>query len=188
MNQIDVDIEQTTQEIFANIETQLGTIWGAITGNIESQTDLMTALNGKLDKTGGTIDGMTTMFVTSTPYSQKTVLRLGAKLENQTEPSTYVSINASPNSNALYTSASLFIQNVIPGWNNGTLGISTNNWQAIYVKNICRWDSGVGTTTITVPQTSGTMVVATPPEDEYNYVLKSVIEDGVRVVKWVKES
>lgn len=67
---------------------------------------------------------------------------------------------------------------------NGTkdLGTSINKWQTIYVTKI---NNGAD---IAVPETGGTMVVATPPAEAGTYVLKAVVDgDGNITTQWVAE-
>lgn len=189
MNQIDVDIEQTTNEISANIETQTGTRWGSITGNIESQTDLQNELDTKFNKSGGDIDGVTKITAVSTgSHSTTSVLRLGARLEGQTESNNYVNILMAPSSSSLYIYNTIFVSSLVStSSTSSSLGTSLYQWNSAYIKNLKVWNSGT-TYSIIVPTQNGTMVVATPPEDDDTYVLKSFIEDGVRVVRWLKES
>ena len=171
MAEIDVDIEQTTQSISADIETQLGVMWGDISGNIESQTDLMTLLNSNYLKTsGGEMTG-------AIKWSGK-----GA-INGTLNGLQFYRISTDGN---LVRLADLTVSFFMPG-GDMSLGYSNQTWKALYTRAVYSPKINNGSD-IDIPSTSGTMVVATPPEDEYDYVLKSVIEDGIRVVKWVRES
>lgn len=66
------------------------------------------------------------------------------------------------------------------------LGAQSRPWDGIYVKTI---NGGAANAVITVPTTSGTMVVATPPTTAGNYVLKATVaEDGTITTQWVAEA
>ncbi len=63
-----------------------------------------------------------------------------------------------------------------------TLGNPLGKWANIYAHKI---NNGMD---ISVPATSGTMVVATPPTAAGNYVLKAIVaEDGTMTTEWVTE-
>lgn len=67
----------------------------------------------------------------------------------------------------------------------GFIGTKVRPWDGIYVKTI---NGGADNAAITVPTTSGTMVVATPPTTAGNYVLKATVaEDGTATTQWVLE-
>lgn len=61
------------------------------------------------------------------------------------------------------------------------LGGPSDKWGAVYTTKI---NNGAD---ITVPATSGTMVVATPPSADGTYVLKATVSSGVVTVAWVAE-
>jgi hypothetical protein len=66
------------------------------------------------------------------------------------------------------------------------IGLKNRPWDGIYVKTI---NGGADNAAITVPTTSGTMVVATPPTTAGNYVLKATVaEDGTVTTQWVAEA
>lgn len=65
------------------------------------------------------------------------------------------------------------------------IGTQWNPLDGLYTKTI---NGGAANATITVPTTSGTMVVATPPTTPGNYVLKATVaEDGTITTQWVLE-
>ena len=60
--------------------------------------------------------------------------------------------------------------------------------QQLFVKNLnAGIENGVDGQDIVVPQTGGTMVVATPPTENGTYVLKATVVDGVVTTTWVAE-
>lgn len=237
MNQIDVDIEQTTQEISTDIETQTGVYWGNIAGNIDNQTDLMSLLNTNYLKTsGGTMTGvikwdgqggingtlngvqfyrvsadgnlvllasLTISFFSpngsdmslgasnakwKTLYTKKVSFDSGEAIEwtvgtNHTYkfvglqlPS---SIAVSYDNSVIYYMGSTAIY---PAGFDKTLGTVNNHWNKTYTKKICN-----GIYEASVPMQNGTIVVATPPEDDGVYVLKCTVQGGVKTYEWVEE-
>lgn len=132
--------------------------WGVIGGTLSNQTDLQEALDSKVNKSGDTITGMTKMFVDSQPYSQQTVLKLGAKLESQSEPTSYASINVVPGTNALYIQGSIYSNGFHPNSDHCDLGSGVLQWRNLYVKNIKIYENST-TTTIDIPRANGTMAL-----------------------------
>ena len=66
------------------------------------------------------------------------------------------------------------------------VGTQWNPLDGLYTKTI---NGGAADAVITVPTTSGTMVVATPPTTAGNYVLKATVtEDGTVTTQWVAEA
>lgn len=64
---------------------------------------------------------------------------------------------------------------------NGTIGTADGKWGNVYTTKI---NNGAD---ITVPAVAGTMVVATPPTADGNYVLKATVSSGVVTYAWVAE-
>lgn len=63
--------------------------WGSITGTLSSQTDLQTALNAKLNLTGGTMSGALTLYQTETGQTNNTVAASTGFVQNSHMMATY---------------------------------------------------------------------------------------------------
>ncbi len=136
------------------------TNWGQIGGTLSDQTDLQLELDGKVNKSGDVIKGTTTIFANSSgAYSQVPVLKLGAKLENQEEPTNYISINASPSSSSLYVNHNIYAGDINPATGGGkSLGHAGFAWNSIYVNSIKSWENNE-IKTIDIPKANGTMAL-----------------------------
>ena len=164
------DIEQTIQEIDVNIETQHGTYWGTIVGDINDQSDLVEELGKRVSKNGDNIDG-DLVFVTSSGNGGFIGQREGS-----------VVLGYVFSSGTKYPVIKVTNQGVNPTINLGyILGSSNAKWSNIYTKRINNGGN------IEIPEVAGSMVVATPPSDNGTYVLKCIVQDGIKTYEWVEE-
>lgn len=154
-------------ENWRNVNYSATAAWGGIGGTLSDQTDLQTALNGKVNDTGDDLSGMYThLYGSRTRYnSNATNIRCDVFMSGE-EFTLQYKYGSTTNSLLIRAVADLCLYPSLD--NRATLGLGARRWRRLWVSEICASSDGTGVLTVPTPSSNDTLALKSQVDDAAN--------------------